>query len=52
MEGIIYPLIDIPEKVRKEDTAHMIERGNHKSAKCRENAATRLKNYTKEVEHG
>lgn len=50
--GINYRLTEISEEIRKEDLAHTIERGNHKSAECKENATTPLKNYTIEVEHG
>ena len=47
-----YKLKDLPEEVRKTDLAHMMQRGNHKSASDPDNAPTLSKNYQKEVDHG
>ena len=50
--GITYPLSELPESTRVEDLKYMIKRGNHKSAKTKENAEALEASYTREVEHG
>ena len=50
--GVTYPLEHLPEHIRKEDLHFMIDRGNHQSATSKENEASLLKNYAKEVERG
>ena len=51
-EGVSYPLEHLPERIRQKDLDFMIERGNHKSATSKDNEASLLKNYAKEVERG
>ena len=49
--GATYPLKPITESERLEDISFMLERGNHKSAKLKENDVALEKAFSKEVGH-
>ena len=52
LNGITFPLLPIPDDLRRIDCEFMLERGNHKSAKTPEGLAIIREHMQADIEHG